>query len=125
MARSYIEKRVIKAGVELSQQRISQKGTKIELDDIKTLRIKTFSPALQGVYVVLGALLFVFGMWVQYMVGNMAVSMGLVLIGFLNAAYGIHGRPKQATDISGLDIVDLSAEIVRKIASGERKSGDN
>ena len=125
MARSYIEKRVIKAGVELSQQRISQKGTKIELDDIKKLRIKTFSPALQGVYVVLGALLFVFGMWVQYMVGNMAVSMGLVLIGFLNAAYGIHGRPKQATDISGLDIVDLSAEIVRKIASGERKSGDN
>ena len=125
MARSYIEKRVIKAGVELSQQRISQKGTKIELDDIKKLRIKTFSPALQGVYVVLGALLFVFGMWVQYMIGNMAVSMGLVLIGFLNAAYGIHGRPKQATDISGLDIVDLSAEIVRKIASGERKSGDN
>ncbi len=125
MARSYIEKRVIKAGVELSQQRISQKGTTIELDDIKKLRIKTFSPALQGVYVVLGALLFVFGMWVQYMVGNMAVSMGLVLIGFLNAAYGIHGRPKQATDISGLDIVDLSAEIVRKIASGERKSGDN
>ena len=125
MARSYIEKRVIKAGVELSQQRISQKGTKIELDDIKKLRIKTFSPALQGVYVVLGALLFVFGMWVQYMVGNMAVSMGLVLIGFLNAAYGIHGRPKQATDISGLDILDLSAEIVRKIASGERKSGDN
>ncbi|MCH2388570.1 MAG: hypothetical protein MKZ70_13240 [Opitutales bacterium] len=125
MPRSYIEKRVIKAGVELSQQRISQKGTKIEPDDIKKLRIKTFSPALQGVYVVLGALLFVFGMWVQYMVGNMAVSMGLVLIGFLNAAYGIHGRPKQATDISGLDIVDLSAEIVREIASGERKSGDN
>ena len=125
MARSYIEKRVIKAGVELSQQRISQKGTKIEPDDIKKLRIKTFSPALQGVYVVLGALLFVFGMWVQYMIGNMAVSMGLVLIGFLNAAYGIHGRPKQATDISGLDIVDLSAEIVREIASGERKSGDN
>ena len=125
MPRSYIEKRVIKAGVELSQQRISQKGTKIEPDDIKKLRIKTFSTALLGVYVVLGALLFVFGMWVQYMVGNMAVSMGLVLIGFLNAAYGIHGRPKQATDISGLDIVDLSAEIVREIASGERKSGDN
>ena len=125
MARSYIEKSLIKAGVELCQQRISEKGTKIEADDIKKLRIKTFPPALQGVYVALGALLFVFGMWFQYMVGNMAVSMGLVLIGFLNAAYGIHGRPKQATDISGLDIVDLSAEIVRKIASGERKSGDN
>ena len=125
MARSYIEKSLIKAGVELCQQRISEKGTKIEPDDIKKLRIKTFSPALQGVYVVLGALLFVFGMWVQYMIGNMAVSMGLVLIGFLNAAYGIHGRPKQATDISGLDFVDLSAEIVREIASGERKSGDD
>jgi len=125
MARSYIEKRLMKAGVELCQQRISEKGTKIEPDDIKKLRIKTFPPALQGVYVALGALLFVFGMWFQYMVGNMAVSMGLVLIGFLNAAYGIHGRPKQATDISGLDFVDLSAEIVREIASGERKSGDD
>ena len=122
---SYIEKSLIKAGVELCQQRISEKGTKIEPDDIKKLRIKTFPPALQGVYVVLGALLFVFGMWFQYMVGTMAVSMGLVLIGFLNAAYGIHGRPKQATDISGLDFVDLSAEIVREIASGERKSGDD
>ena len=125
MARSYIEKRVIQAGVTLCQQRISQKGTKIEPDDIKKLKIKTFSPILQGVYVVLGALLFVFGMWFQYMVGNMAVSMGLVLIGFLNAAYGIHGRPKQASDISGLDFVDLSSEIVQAIAGGERKSGSD
>ena len=124
MARSYIEKRLIKAGVELCQQRISQKGTKIEPDDIKKLRIKTLPPALQGVYVVLGALLFVFGMWFQYMVGNMAISIGLVLIGFLNAAYGIHGRPKRASDISGLDFVDLSAEIVRMIAVGERKGDD-
>ncbi|MEC7906090.1 MAG: hypothetical protein VYC82_02595 [Verrucomicrobiota bacterium] len=124
MARSYIEKRVIKAGVELCQKRISQKCTKIEPDDIKKLRIKTFPPALQVVYIVLGGLLFVFGMWFQYMVGNMAVSMGLVLIGFLNAAYGINGRPKQTTDIAGLDFVDLSAEIVREIAGGERKSGN-
>ena len=125
MARSYIEKRVIKAGVELCQKRISQKGTKIEPDDIKKLRIKTFPPALQVVYIALGGLLFVFGMWFQYMVGNMAVSMGLVLIGFLNAAYGINGRPKQTTDIAGLDFVDLSAEIVREIAGVERKSGND
>jgi len=77
------------------------------------------------VYIVLGILLFVFGMWFQYMVGNMAVSMGLVLIGFLNAAYGIQGRPKQATDIAGLDFVDLSAQIVREIAGEERKSGND
>ncbi len=125
MARSYIEKRVVKAGVELCQKRISRKGMKIEPDDIKKFRIKTFSPALQVVYIVLGILLFVFGMWFQYMVGNMAVSMGLVVIGFLNAAYGINGRPKQAADIDGLDFVDLSAEIVREIAGGARKSGND
>ena len=124
MARSYTEKRVIQAGVELCQQRISQKGTKIEPDEIKKLRIKTFSPALQGVYIGLGVLLFVFGMWFQYMVGNMAVSMGLVLIGFLNVAYGIHGRPRQAEEISGLDFVDLSAEIVREFAGEGQKSSD-
>ena len=125
MARTYIEKRVIKAGAELCQKRISRKGMKIEPDDIKKFRIKTFSPALQVVYIVLGILLFVFGMWFQYMVGNMAVSMGLVVIGFLNAAYGINGRPKQAADIDGLDFVDLSAEIVREIAGGALKSGND
>ena len=125
MARTYIEKRVIRAGVELCQKRISRKGMKIEPDDIKKFRIKTFSPALQVVYIVLGILLFVFGMWFQYMVGNMAVSMGLVVIGFLNAAYGINGRPKQAADIDGLDFVDLSAEIVREVAGRVLKSGND
>lgn len=118
-ARSYIENRVIKAGVELCQQRIGQEGTKIEPEDIRTLKVKTFSPFVQGVYIALGALLFVFGMWFQYMVGNMAVSMGLVLIGFLNAAYGIHGRPRQASEIQGLDFADLTAEIVRAITKDE------
>jgi hypothetical protein len=119
MVKSCIENRVIKAGVELCQQRISQDGTQIEPDDIRTLKVKTFSPLLQGVYIALGALLFVFGMWFQYRVGNMAVSMGLVLIGFLNAIYGINGRPRQASEIPGLDFADLTAEISRAIAKDE------
>ncbi len=119
MGKSYIEKRVIQAGVELCEQQINQKGTRITPDDIKTLKVKTFSPVMQGVYIALGVLLFVFGMWFQYMVGNMAVSMGLVLIGFLNAAYGIHGRPRQASAIPNLNLVDLSAEIVRAVAGEE------
>lgn len=124
MAKSYIEKRVIEAGVKLCQQRTSQEGTPIEPDHIRSLKVKTFPPLVQGVYIALGTLLFAFGMWFQYMVGNMAVSMGLVLIGFLNAAYGIHGRPRLASEIPGLDFVDLSAEIVRVFTEGERGAVD-
>ena len=112
MAKTYIEKRVVEAGRELCERRIGQKGTPITADDIRSLSVKTFSPFLQWTYGILGSVIFVFGMWVQYTIGNMAVSMGLVLIGFMNVAFGIHGRPRPVSRIDGLDLMALTAEIV-------------
>ncbi len=122
MANTFIEKRLVDEGVKLCEKRIDQIGTEITVDDIKSLKIKTFSPVLQSVYVGLGTLLFVFGIWFQFENGNMAVSMGLVMIGFLNVAYGIQGRPKPAVSLSGLDYVELTAEIIRTFTEKQNQS---
>ncbi len=128
MAKSYIEKRVIKAGAQLCIERIERKGTPISADDIRGMKVRTFSPVLQAVYVMLGLALFVFGMWVQFESGNMALSMGLVLIGFLNVAYGVHGAPKPVSQIEGLDLMDLTAEITRSFTESQdraREAGES
>ena len=122
MAKAYIEKRVIKAGTALCIERIERKGTPISAEDIKGLKVKTFSPVMQAIYGLIGLALFVFGMWVQFQTGNMAVSMGLVLIGFLNVAYGVHGAPKAASRIDGLNLMDLTAEITRSFAESQDKA---
>jgi hypothetical protein len=113
MASTFIEKRLVNEGVRFCEERIDQKGTVITVDDIKSLKVRTFSPALQSVYVILGILLFVFGIWFQFENGNMAVSLGLVMIGFLNVAYGIQGRPKPASSLNGLNYAELTAKITQ------------
>ena len=113
MAKTFIEKRLVSEGVKLCEQRIERNGTAITVDDIKSLVVKTFPPVLQAVYAIIGVVLFVFGIWFQLKNGNMAVSMGLVLIGFLNVAYGINGRPKPASSLGDLNFADLTAEIIR------------
>ena len=123
MGSSYIERRVIAAGRQLCERRIEQKGTPITADDIRGLTVKTFSPVLQWTYGILGSVIFVFGMWVQLSIGNMAVSMGLVLIGFLNVAFGVHGRPRPVSRIVGLDLMALTNEILNSFVQtqdGER-----
>ncbi len=122
MANPFIEKRLIKEGTKLCIRRIEQEGTMITPSDIKALKVKTFSPILQSVYAILGTILFVFGMWVQFSIGNMPVSMGLLLIGFLNIAYGIQGAPKPASGIEGLDFTNLTAEITRSFTEQQDKS---
>ncbi len=124
MAATYIEKRLVKAGVKLCEERIENKGTMVTADDIKSLKVRTFSPFMQAVYVALGTMLFVFGMWVQSAIGNMALSMGLVLIGFLNVAYGFHGRPRPASQIRGLEFAGLTAEITRDFAQRQDTAKD-
>ena len=121
MSKTYIEKRVIQAGQELCVRRIGQKGTPITADDIRSLKVKTFSPILQVVYCVLGSLIFVLGLWVQFKSGNMAVSVGLVLVGFLNVAFGFNGRPRAISSIEGLDLMALTAEIVSSFVDEQDK----
>ncbi len=117
-----MEKRVIKAGKELCNSRIGQKGTVITADDIRALKVKTFAPAVQITYISLGVILFVFGLWVQYTFGNMATSLGLVLIGFMNIAFGVQGRPKMVSQIDGLDLMDITAEIVNSFVAEQESS---
>ncbi len=121
MSRTFIEKRVIQAGKELRERRIGQKGTPITADDIRSLKVKTFSPTLQVVYCALGTLIFVLGMWVQFKSGNMAVSVGLVLVGFLNVVFGVNGSPKAVSSIKGLDLMALTAEIVSSFVEEQDK----
>lgn len=122
MSKTYIEKRVIQAGKELCNRRIGQKGTPITADDVRSLKVKTFSPIVQVAYGVLGVFIFVLGLWVQSRTGNMAVSMGLVLVGFLNIVFGFNGRPRAVSRIAGLDLMALTAEIVSAFVD-ERDKG--
>ncbi|OUW19193.1 MAG: hypothetical protein CBD18_01370 [Opitutales bacterium TMED158] len=119
MGKSYIEKRVIAAGRELCELRMGLKGKPITADDIRSLSVKTFPPLVQWMYGVLGAVIFVFGMWVQLSIGNMAVSMGLVLIGFLNVVFGVHGRPRKVAKIAGLDLMELTNEILNSFVESQ------
>ena len=62
MGKAYIENRVIQAGKELCERRIGQKATMITADDIRSLKVKTFSPVMQLIYIVLGVMIFVLGL---------------------------------------------------------------
>lgn len=121
MSRTFIEKRVIQAGKELRERRIGQKGTLITADDIRSLKVKTFSPTLQAVYCVLGTVIFVLGLWVQFKSGNMAISVGLVLVGFLNVAYGFNGNPRAVSSIERLDLGALAEEIASSFVDEQDK----
>jgi len=125
MSKTFIEKRVIQAGKELCERRIGQKGTMITADDIRALKVKTFPPIMQSVYITLGVLIFVLGLWVQMTRGNKAISMGVVLVGFLNVAFGFNGRPRVISSIEGLDLMALTAEIVSAFVEqrGEESKG--
>lgn len=125
MSKTFIEKRVIQAGKELCERRIGQKGAMITADDIRSLKVKTFPPIMQAVYITLGVMIFVLGLWVQMTRGNMAISMGMVLVGFLNGAFGFNGRPRAVSTIEGLDLMALTAEIVSAFVEqrGEESTG--
>lgn len=115
MARNYIERRIIAAGIELSRRRIEHKGAPITADDLLDLKIKTFSPFLQGFYFLVGLAFVVFGIWVHTETRNMAYSLLPVLVGVGNCAYAAHGRPTKVRDLGpDVDLMDLSAEIVRR-----------
>lgn len=127
MARNYIEKRIIAAGIELSRRRIEQKGTPITADDLLDLKVKTFSPVLQGFYFFVGMAFVVFGIWVHTETRNMAYSLLPVLVGVGNCAYAVYGNPRTVRELgSDVDIMDLSAEIVRRFVDemDRKRNGD-
>ncbi|MBD5780343.1 hypothetical protein IEN85_12650 [Pelagicoccus sp. NFK12] len=118
MGRNYIEKRVIKAGIALCERRIDMKGTPITADDLKDIEVKTFSPVLQGFYIVVGLAFAVFGIWVQIETRSMIQSILPVLFGVGNVAFALHGRPRKVREMEGdLNLMDLTAEIVQRFVS--------
>ena len=113
MGRHYLERRIIKAGTELCEQRVRVKGKPILADDIRNLKVKTDPPVLMGVYFALAIGFFVVGLWAQFQIGNMGVSVMLLLIGTVHAAIGIYGKPRKVSTLEEkIDLMDLTAEIV-------------
>lgn len=114
MARNFIEKRIVSEGIALCQRRVELGGSPITAEDLKDLKVKTFSPWLQAFYVVVGLAFTVFGIWVHLETRSMVQSILPVLIGIGNIAFALYGRPTAVRDMEGIDLMDLSAEIVQR-----------
>lgn len=115
MARNYLEKRIVKAGIDLCKRRIGQKGTPITADDLKELKVRTMSPVMQGLYALVGVFFLVFGIWAHTELRNMAISFAPVLMGVGNIAFAVHGRPSKVGDLGkDVDLMGLSTDIVKE-----------
>ncbi|MDQ8184477.1 hypothetical protein [Pelagicoccus sp. SDUM812002] len=100
------------------------KGTPITADDLKDIEVKTFSPVLQGFYCLVGLAFAVFGIWVQIETRSMVQSILPVLFGVGNIAFALHGRPRKVREMEKeLDLMDLTAEIVRRFVDKMQPSG--
>lgn len=113
MSKGYIERRIIKAGIRLSERRIEQRGTPIMAADIRDLEVRTMSPAIMASYGVLGVVIMGLSLWFHFEVRNMAISVALLLVGFGNLAFAGYGKPKRVSDLEGdIDLMSVTAEIV-------------
>lgn len=98
----------------MCERRVELKGTLITADDLKDLKVRTFSPVLQWFYCFVGLSFIVFGIWVHIETRSMVQSFLPVLIGAGNCAFAAYGRPCKVRDMQGIDLMDLSAEIVQR-----------
>ena len=118
MSTGYLEKRIIKAGLALCRDRIREKGTMIRAEDIRALKVNTMPPGMRGVYYSFGSMLMLAGVFVQYSIANMGISMALVFVGILNFTFGTIGRMKRVGDLEGeVDLMSLMADIVSKFVA--------
>ena len=115
MAKTYLERRIVKSGIELCEDRIRMKGTTISADDLRGMTVRTLSPAGQVVYSVIGVVIVGLALWIHSEITNMALSVMVLLMGFSNFLYAIHGRPKTVAVLGdSVDLMDLTAEIVNE-----------
>jgi len=113
MGRNFIEKRIIRAGVRLCDERLERYGEPIRPEHLRDLKVPTFSPFLRGLYIAIGLGLMGFGLWLFYELGNMALAMLLMLAGAGHIAFGAYGWPRRVGDLGErADLADLTAEIV-------------
>ncbi len=125
MSKTYLYKRIIKAGLNLCQQRIRERGTPITAEDIRSLKINTLSPVGQATYTILGVLIFLIGIYVQLNIANMALSIALVFFGVGNLIFAFMGRVRLVSQLEDeIDLMSLTADIVARFTSqgnGEAK----
>ena len=118
MSRSYLEKRIIKAGLELSERNVEVKGAPITADSIRMLRVKTMSPQLQVMYALIGLAMMLLAVWVHTETQNMAISLVVLICGVGNLVFVGNGKPKQISQIEDqVDLMDLTNEIVNQFVS--------
>lgn len=118
MGKTYMDKRIVKAGIRLCKERIDRKGTLIVADDLLQMKVATMSPYLRTFYVIMGTFFTVFGIWAQNEMEIMIVSFVPVLMGFGNIAFAAYGRQRMVSELGKeIDITSLTADIVQSFVA--------
>lgn len=118
MGKTYMEKRIVKAGIRLCKERIDRKGTIITADDLQQMKVATMSPYLRIFYILMGLFFTVFGIWVQNVMEIMVVSFVPVIMGFGNIAFAVYGRPKMVSELGkDIDLMSLTSDIVQSFVA--------
>ncbi|MEM9160823.1 MAG: hypothetical protein AAGB46_17370 [Verrucomicrobiota bacterium] len=114
MSRNFLEQRIIKAGIELSERNVEVKGAPITADSIRMLRVKTMSPGLQAMYSIIGLSMIGISIWIYAEVPhNMMISLVMMIGGVGNLVFAGNGKPKQVSQLEDkVDLMDLTGEIV-------------
>ena len=114
MAKTYIEKRILKAGIALCKSRVERGSGPITAEDLRAMKVRTFSPFLVGFYVVVGAFLTGFSIWVQNETTSLVMSMPILLIGIGNISFAVYGRPVKVGDLGeDIDLMSLTSDILQ------------
>ncbi len=123
MARTRMENRIVKAGIRLCKERVARSGAMITADDLRQMKVKTFSPWTQGFYIAVGVAFVVSGIWIQSVLKNMAIALTPALIGIGNICYAQWGRPAKVSELVPEETIRrLSGDIVQEfVAQMDRK----
>lgn len=109
-----MERRILKAGVALCRTRVERGSGPITAEDLRSMKVRTFSPVLIGFYVAIGLFLVGFSIWVQNQTTSLVIAMPILLIGIGNISFGIYGRPAKVGDLGdGINLMSLTSDIVQ------------
>lgn len=126
MGKNYIERRIIKSGIELCEDHVRMKGSAITPDDLRAMNVRTLSPIVQSFYIIIGCVILAVALWVHSEVANMAIAVMLLLVGVGNIGYAIHGKPKPVGSLGDeISLVDLTADIVKAFVKKSDQSSKN
>jgi len=115
MAAKYIERRIVKAGLDLCERQLQSEGAAITADSIRSLKVNTLSPVIQGIYVAIGAALIAFALWVHFETRNMALSIVVLFLGVGHFILAGVGRPRLVGELEGqVNLMELTNQVVKE-----------